>query len=124
MSNTEEKCFSFDATNKHRYSTILAFQIKIRFSLLFANNAIKLKFQIISLFLFMSKTDKYKLHQNQVSAWKKDAIDAMSTIFQDKRRKDTSLSEAETQINELQRMVGQLTMERDWLKKKSIQLSS
>ena len=24
---------------------------------------------------------KYKLHQNQVSAWKKDAIDAMSTIF-------------------------------------------
>ena len=23
---------------------------------------------------------KYKLHQNQVSAWKKDAIDAMSTI--------------------------------------------
>jgi len=67
---------------------------------------------------------KYKLHQNQVSAWKKDAIDAMSTIFHDKRRKDTSLAEAETQINELQRMVGQLTMERDWLKKKSIQLSS
>ena len=42
--------------------------------------------------------------------------------YHDKRRKDTSLSEADTQINELQRMVGQLTMEPDWLINKSIQL--
>ncbi len=65
---------------------------------------------------------KYKLHQNQVSAWKKEAMESMTTIFHDKRSKDTSIKEAEEQINELQRMVGQLTMERNWLKKKSIQL--
>ena len=59
---------------------------------------------------------KHKLHQNKVSSWKKDAAEAMTMISQDKRRKEASLKEAEEQIHELQRMVGQLTMQRDWLK--------
>lgn len=65
---------------------------------------------------------KYKLHQNQVSIWKKEVIDSMSLLFKDKRQKDDSLKKAKDEINELHCVVGQLTMERNWLKKKSMEL--
>jgi len=63
--------------------------------------------------------NKYDLHQNQISAWKKEALESMNSIFTDKRRKDESLKEAESEIDNLHKKVGQLTMERDFLKKNS-----
>lgn len=65
---------------------------------------------------------KFSLHQNQISQWKREATESMGMLFKDKRVKDNSLKEAEGQIHELHRKVGQLTMERDWLKKKSEEL--
>ena len=35
---------------------------------------------------------KYELHQNQISTWKKEALESMSSIFIDKRRKDEDLT--------------------------------
>ncbi len=60
---------------------------------------------------------KYELHQNQISTWKKEAMESMSHMFVDKRRKDEDLKEAQQNIDELHNKVGQLTMERDFLKK-------
>ena len=40
-------------------------------------------------------------------------------MFEDPRRKDPKVLEKETYIGELEKKVGQLTLERDWLKKKS-----
>lgn len=60
---------------------------------------------------------KYELHQNQISAWKKEALEDISSIFTDKRRKDDDLKDAQQNIDELHKKVGQLTMERDFLKK-------
>jgi transposase len=61
--------------------------------------------------------NKYNLHQNQVSAWKKEALESMTSLFKDKRRKDEDLTEAKSEIDNLHKKVGQLTMERDFLKK-------
>ena len=60
---------------------------------------------------------KYELHQNQISTWKKEALGSMSLVFTDKRRKDEDLKEAQSSIDALHKKVGQLTMERDFLKK-------
>ena len=61
--------------------------------------------------------NKYGLHQNQISDWKKEALESMNSLFKDKRRKDESLAEAKSEIDNLHKKVGQLTMERDFLKK-------
>jgi len=57
-----------------------------------------------------------------VSAWKKEAAESMSMLFQDKRRKDKDLKAFEEREKCLHEKVGILTMERDWLKKKSMDL--
>jgi len=59
--------------------------------------------------------NKYNLHQNQVSTWKKEAMESLSHLFTDKRRKDDRLKEVEVQVDDLHRKVGQLTMERSTL---------
>ncbi len=62
-------------------------------------------------------TSKYGVHNTQVSTWKKQLLDAVPDIFSDKRRgKDIA---QETLVDELYKQIGQLTVERDWLKKKS-----
>ena len=66
--------------------------------------------------------NKYDLHQNQVTTWKKEVVESMSELFVDKRKKDSNLKEAESQIDDLHKKVGQLTMERDFLKKISEKL--
>ena len=62
-------------------------------------------------------TSKYGVHNTQVSMWKKQLLEAVPDIFSDKRRgKDVA---QETLVDELYKQIGQLTVERDWLKKKS-----
>lgn len=55
------------------------------------------------------------VHPVQVSKWKKELIENAKDIFQDKRRKE---QKGATTEEDLQKKVGQLTMENDWLKKK------
>jgi transposase-like protein len=58
---------------------------------------------------------EHGVHPIQVSKWKKELIDGCETIFQDKRERQ----KAEPWDREaLERKIGQLTIELDYLKKK------
>ena len=63
-----------------------------------------------------------EIHPVQVSQWKKDLKEQMSAIFERKNGKDDDRVADEKAIESLERKVGQLTMERDWLAKKSKEL--
>jgi putative transposase len=52
-----------------------------------------------------------------LSKWKRIFLESSSKIFEDPRRKDDKLLEKEVYISDLEKKVGQLTIERDWLKK-------
>jgi transposase len=58
---------------------------------------------------------EYEVHPVQVSKWKKELTEQAKEIFKDKRQKEKK--EAITE-EDLQKKIGQLTMENDWLKKK------
>lgn len=58
---------------------------------------------------------EYGVHPVQVSQWKKELIDGADVLF-GKRKKKDGITEAEKAA--LERKVGQLTIEIDWLKKK------
>ena len=62
-------------------------------------------------------SSKYGVHNTQISLWKKQLLEAMPDIFSDKRREKDIVHE--NLIDELYKQIGQLTVERDWLKKKS-----
>ncbi len=56
---------------------------------------------------------KHKVHPNQVSAWKRQAIDGLGELFSsgvDRERQDR-----ETELHDLHAKIGQLTVERDFL---------
>jgi len=59
----------------------------------------------------------YGVHPNQVSQWKKQAIEELPQLFLDHRGK-RDRAEAELQA-ELYQEIGQLKFELDWLKKKA-----
>lgn len=63
-----------------------------------------------------------ELHPVQVSKWKKELVSGASTVFES----GTSLREAEEEAEKdrarLERKIGQLTLEVDWLAKKSKEL--
>lgn len=62
-------------------------------------------------------TSKYGVHSTQILAWKRQLIDSVPEIFSEKRQeKDVA---QEKLVDELYKQIGQLTVERDWLKKKS-----
>ncbi len=57
------------------------------------------------------------MHPTQINRWKKEALEAMVGGFQAKpKTTDTSQTEL---VDQLYQQIGQLTVERDWLKKKS-----
>ena len=60
---------------------------------------------------------RFGVHPNQVSTWKKQAIEGMSESLSDRRKqKDTSGEEREAKLFQ---QIGQLQFELDWLKKKA-----
>ena len=59
----------------------------------------------------------FGVHPNQVSQWKKQAIDELPQVFLDHRGKHDR-AEAELQA-QLYQEIGQLKFELDWLKKKA-----
>ena len=63
---------------------------------------------------------QYQVHPNQVSQWKSEVLERLPEVFESG---PTAVSqEQEKQIAQLERKVGQLTMELEWLQKKSKQL--
>lgn len=65
-------------------------------------------------------TTKYGVHATQINNWKKQALTAIPAAFKGKHEREQQDRQAE--IDELHRQLGQVIAERDWLKKKSLQL--
>jgi putative transposase len=63
----------------------------------------------------------YKVHPTVIAKWKKQAVRGLAELFSDKRERDQQDQQALQE--QLYRQIGQLTMELDWLKKKSGLLS-
>jgi transposase len=62
-------------------------------------------------------SSKYGIHATQINRWRKEAQEWVVSGFKSKSKiKDTSQEDLTKQLYE---QIGQLTVERDWLKKKS-----
>jgi len=62
-------------------------------------------------------TSKYGVHASVISRWKQEALKLIVSGFKTKS-KDPGNSNTQL-VSELYQQIGQLTVERDWLKKKS-----
>jgi transposase-like protein len=58
---------------------------------------------------------KHQVHPNQVSAWKRQAMDGLDEVFA--TGSDASRRDHEAEIERLHAKIGQLTVERDFLSK-------
>lgn len=58
---------------------------------------------------------QHGVYPAQISAWKKQLLEGAEGIFSTAQKKDTGLQK---KLDDLHRTVGEITMERDWLKKK------
>ncbi len=56
---------------------------------------------------------KHQVHPNQVSAWKRQAMDGLGEVFSNGG--DAGRRDHEAEIKELHAKIGQLTVERDFL---------
>lgn len=66
-------------------------------------------------------TSHYGVHATQITSWKKKAMGAIPEAFSGgKKQRDIDQSKL---VEELYKQIGQLTVEVDWLKKKSELLS-
>jgi len=63
---------------------------------------------------------EYQVHPTQVSQWKRAIVERLPEVFEHGATAQAEASERE--VARLEQKVGQLTMELDWLKKKSRQL--
>lgn len=61
---------------------------------------------------------KYGVHATQVSFWKKQAQEYLVSAFKDKSTRSRNNTQDDL-IKQLYEQIGQLSVERDWLKKKS-----
>ena len=63
---------------------------------------------------------KYGLHPTMISGWKTEFLERSKEIFEDTRKKDIKLIEKEKELDKLYNQLWKLTVENDWLKKKSV----
>ena len=56
---------------------------------------------------------RHKVHPNQLSAWKRQAIDGLSEVFSN--GVDRALRDHESEVRDLHAKIGELTVERDFL---------
>jgi transposase len=60
-------------------------------------------------------TAKYGVHVTQINTWKRQALEIMPEAFSSKKKR--SDAEQHNLVDELYKQIGQLSVERDWLKK-------
>lgn len=65
---------------------------------------------------------EHQIHPNQVSAWKKQMLDGGFEIFERSNARNGEVEQTEIHTGQLERKVGQLVIERDFLVKKCKQL--
>lgn len=68
---------------------------------------------------------RHNINPNMLRTWKKDFLEKSPQLFEESRRERALAArerELEAEREELLKIVGQLTVERDWLKKKSIEV--
>lgn len=58
---------------------------------------------------------RHQVHPNQVSTWKRQAVDGLSDVFSNGT--DVERQDRESEIHDLHAKIGQLTVERDFLSK-------
>jgi transposase len=58
---------------------------------------------------------RFGIHPNQVTDWKKQAIEGLAGVFNGKTERNDTVHDAE--VKELHAKIGQLTVERDFLAK-------
>ncbi len=62
---------------------------------------------------------EFQVHPTQISLWKKQALENISEVFKDNRKKEKqSEFEHQQQLDNLYKVIGQRDIELDWLKKK------
>ena len=66
--------------------------------------------------------EKYQVHPNQISVWKRKLLEQSSTLFERKNKKDEEYNELKKEKEELFRQLGEMRYENEWLKKKYTQL--
>jgi len=59
---------------------------------------------------------EYQVHPTQIKKWKRTAVEGISELFTDRKRRGDK--EKNLLIEELYRQIDQLKVELDWLKKK------
>jgi transposase-like protein len=65
---------------------------------------------------------RHKLHPGQVTAWKKELEAGGSSLFERKNARNEELKDQEVRTAELERTLGQVVVEREFLIKKCKQL--
>ncbi len=58
---------------------------------------------------------RYEVHPNQVSTWKRQAMDGLGEVFS--HGADQARRDIEAEVHDLHAKIGQLTVERDFLAK-------
>lgn len=62
-------------------------------------------------------TSEYGVHVSQIQRWKQQALEAIKNSFSQKKQRENKSHEV--LIESLYKQIGQLSVENDWLKKKS-----
>lgn len=62
-------------------------------------------------------SSEFGVHANQIGQWRKQLLKELPSLFTHRRTKHDR--DQEELVSELYRQIGQLTVELDWLKKKS-----
>jgi transposase len=65
-------------------------------------------------------SSEFGVHANQIRQWLQKLLEEVPNVFSDRRRKQEK--EGEEMTSELYRQIGQLKVELEWLKKKSLLL--
>jgi transposase-like protein len=60
---------------------------------------------------------EHEVHPNQISEWKKQLLSSLPEVFG--RRRETDVQDQAALVSRLHEQIGRLTMELEWLKKKS-----
>ena len=67
-------------------------------------------------------SSQYEIHPTMINNWKRQLLNKASSLFEPEQKKDKKSKDQQAQIDDLYRQIGKLTVERDFLERKSEQL--